>query len=130
MSINLNVSENINVLFEKLESFLTSKTIIGESIVLGDTTLIPVMDVSFGLGSGGGDGTDPKGSSGVGGGAGIGAKASATAVIVIKGENIEILPIKKNSGFEKLIDMVPEIVEKINLQKEAKSKDVKEEQAE
>jgi uncharacterized spore protein YtfJ len=130
MSVNVNVNENINNLFEKLQNFLTSKTVIGESIIIGDTTLIPVMDVSFGLGGGGGDGTDPKGSSGVGGGAGIGAKVFATALIVIKGEKVEILPIKKSSGLEKLIDMVPQIVEKINLQKDAKSEDVKEEQAE
>jgi uncharacterized spore protein YtfJ len=120
MSINVNVNENINLLFERLESFIKSKTIFGESIQVGDATLIPVVNVSFGLGSGGGDGSDSKGNGGVGGGAGIGAKASPTAIIVIKGDNIEVLPIKKSSGLEKLIDMVPGIVEKVKAETEKK----------
>lgn len=120
MPINVNVNENINMLFQKLQDFLTSKTVIGEPLVVGDATLIPIISVQFGLGSGGGDGTDAKGNGGVGGGAGIGAKVSPTAIIVIKGEKIEVLPIKKTSGLEKLIEMVPDILEKVNLKVEKK----------
>lgn len=115
MPINLNVNENINMLFEKLREFITSKTVIGEPLTVGDSTLIPVINVQFGLGSGGGDGTDAKGNGGVGGGAGIGAKVAPTAIIVIKGEKIECLPIKKTSGLEKLIEMVPDLVDKMNI---------------
>jgi uncharacterized spore protein YtfJ len=129
MSINVNVTENINALFEKLESFIKSKTVIGEPIQVGDATLIPVVNVSFGLGAGGGDGTDSKGDSGTGGGSGIGAKVSPTALVVIKGDKIDILPIKKSSSVEKLLDMVPGIVEKLNLKKDEKGeKDSKEEE--
>jgi uncharacterized spore protein YtfJ len=124
MSINLNVTENINVLFEKLEKFLTSKTVIGEPLKIGDATLIPFISVHFGLGSGGGDGNDGKGSGGVGGGAGIGAKVSPTAVLVIKDDgSIELIPIKKSGGLDKLLDMVPGIVSKLNCCKEGDKKD-------
>lgn len=116
---DLNVGENINLLFEKLESFLTSKTVIGQSIQVGDATLIPIIDISFGLGSGGGNGSDNKSSSsGTGGGAGAGAKISPRAIIVIKGDKIEILPIKKMGGLEKLLEMVPSIMNEINKHKE------------
>lgn len=118
LNINVNVNESVNNLFEKLREFLTSKTVIGEPLVIGDATLIPVINVHFGLGSGGGDGGDGKGNSGVGGGAGIGAKVAPTAIIVVKGEKIEILPIKKSSNLEKLIEMVPDIVAKINIKTE------------
>lgn len=111
--MSFNFSENVSVLFERLENLLKSKTVVGEAIQIGETTLIPVITLSFGLGTGGGDGTDPKGSTGMGGGGGIGAKASPTAVIVIKGDRVEILPIKNQGGLEKLIDMVPEIVNKV-----------------
>ncbi|KXG73787.1 GerW family sporulation protein [Thermotalea metallivorans] len=111
--MSFNFSENVSVLFERLENLLKSKTVVGEAIQIGETTLIPVITLSFGLGTGGGDGTDPKGSTGMGGGGGIGAKASPTAVIVIKGDRVEILPIKNQGGLEKLIDMVPEIVNKL-----------------
>jgi uncharacterized spore protein YtfJ len=120
MPVNVDVNENINVMFEKLKEFLTSKTVIGEPLTIGDATLIPIINVSFGLGSGGGDGGDSKGNSGVGGGAGIGAKVSPTAIIIIKGDKIEVLPIKKLSGLEKLIEMVPDIMDKVNIKTEKK----------
>lgn len=76
--------------------------------------------------SGGGDGTDSKGNGGVGGGSGIGARVSPTAILIIKGDKIELLPIKKCSGLEKLVDMVPEIVDKIKFEKEDKKQENKE----
>ena len=82
-----------------MEDFIKSKTIFGEHIQIGDTTLIPVVDVSFGLGSGSGDGSDNKGNGGIGGGAGVGARPPA-AIIVMKDNNVEVLPIKKSSGLE------------------------------
>jgi len=108
------VNENVSVLFDKLEKFLTSKTVIGVPIKVGEATLIPFISTSFGLGTGGGSGSDTRGDQGTGVGSGMGAKISPTAVLVIKGDNIEMLPIKKSSSFEKLVEMVPEIVSKVN----------------
>lgn len=113
MSDNFSVGENINNLFEKLESFVKTKTVVGEPIQIGETTIIPFIDVCFGLGTGGGGGTDEKGNNGNGGGAGSGAKIAASAILVIKGDTVELLPIKKAGNLEKLIDMVPELVEKL-----------------
>lgn len=113
-------NENVQVLFQKLEEFFTSKTVVGEAIKVGDTTLIPIVNISFGLGVGGGDGTDPKGSKGEGGGGGVGAKATVSAIVVIKGEKVELIPIKSHSGLEKLLEMVPDIVSKVKPQKEEK----------
>jgi len=122
MPINVNVNESISLLFEKLESFIKSKTIFGESIQIGNTTLIPVVDISFGLGSGGGDGTDAKGNTGTGGGLGMGAKATPTAIIVVKEDDIQVLPIKKSSSLEKLIEMVPDIVNEVKNHKSEEKK--------
>lgn len=130
MAVDVNLNDNVSVLFEKLEKFLTSKTVVGEPIQVGEATLIPFITTSFGLGAGGGDGVDPKGAKGVGGGSGIGARISPTAILVIKGENIELLPIKKSAGLEKLIDMVPDIVSKINLEAKVKADKKKDEEVE
>lgn len=113
MSDSFNISENISVIFEKLESFLKTKTVVGEPLTIGATTIIPFIDISFGLGTGGGGGTDEKNGKGTGGGAGSGAKISPTAILVIQGEKIELLPFKKAGSLERLIDMVPEIMEKV-----------------
>ena len=114
MSDSFNISENINNIFDKLESFLKTKTVVGEPMQIGEVTIVPFIDISFGLGTGGGSGVEEKGNQGSGGGAGSGGKISPTAILVIKGDKIELLPIKKAGGLDKLIDMVPDIVAKAN----------------
>ena len=115
---DFNFNENIGVIFDKLENFLKTKTVVGEPIKIGETTLVPFINLSFGLGTGGGTGTDDKGMGGAGGGGGTGARIAPTAVLVIQGDKVELLPIKKSGGLDKLIDMVPGIMEKINEKKE------------
>ena len=123
----LNFSEDASVMFEKLEKFFTSKTVVGEPIILGDVTLIPLLNISFGLGLGGGDGTDEKGNKGMGGGSGVGAKAVPTAVLVVKNGTVEVLPIAHRGGLEKLLELVPDIMEKVDLSGIAKEKDLHDE---
>jgi uncharacterized spore protein YtfJ len=106
------VKENINTIFENFEKFISTKTVVGQPIQIGEVTLVPLIDVCFGAGTGGGDGADEKGGKGVGSAGGGGAKISPAAVLVIKGDNIEMMPVKKGSSFERLIDMAPELIEK------------------
>lgn len=129
MSLNVDVNGNIDLLFEKLEKFIKSETVIGQPITVGEATLIPIVNVSFGLGSGGGDGKDQTGNGGVGGGAGIGARVFPAAILVVKGDKIDVVPIKKFGGMDKLLDMVPGLMEKINMKKENKE-DIKAEKEE
>ncbi|MBC8061851.1 MAG: sporulation protein [Clostridiaceae bacterium] len=117
---DFNFNENMSVIFDKLENFLKTKTVVGEPIKIGETTLVPFINLSFGLGTGGGTGTDDKGMGGAGGGGGTGARISPTAVLVIQGDKVELLPIKKAGGLDKLLDLVPGIIEKINEAKEEK----------
>lgn len=67
-------------LLETLEKHLHTRTIFGEPMTVGNVTLIPVMDLTFGFGAGGGEGRDDKhGGSGQGGGGG--ARLAAKAVM-------------------------------------------------
>lgn len=120
--------ENISAIFEKLENFLKTKTVVGEPIKIGETTIVPFINLTFGLGTGGGSGSDDKGLGGAGGGGGTGAKISPTAVLVINGDKVELLPIKKSGGLDRLVDMVPGIIEKINDKKEEKEMEQKTEE--
>lgn len=122
MANSFNFSESMSAIFDKLENFLKTKTVVGEPIKIGDVTLVPFINMSFGLGLGVGNGTDEKGMGGEGGGGGTGARISPTAVLVINGDKVELLPIKKSGGLDKLIDMVPGIVEKVQDKKEENSK--------
>lgn len=84
MDAKLPIDSSMELIFDKLEKFLKTETVVGEPIQIGDITLIPIISVSFGCGGGSGQGKDSKGSDGVGGGIGIGAKVSPDAILVIK----------------------------------------------
>ena len=40
---------NVDTLFKGMESFVTSKTCVGDPIRIGDTIILPLVDVSFGM---------------------------------------------------------------------------------
>ena len=122
---NVNVvKENLEILFEKLEKFLKTETVIGEPIVIGETTLVPIISVTFGCGTGGGTGNDIKGNGGTGSGLGSAARIIPNAIVVIKNGEVTMLPVKNKGNLENLLDMVPEIVEKIkHSKKEEKCKE-------
>lgn len=109
------LKDNLKIIFQEMEDFLTTKAVIGEPIEIGTVTLIPVINVTFGMGTGGGTGETAKPSNGQkgGAGAGLGAKISPTAVIVIKEGEISVIPITGNVGLEKLMDLVPDLVKKV-----------------
>lgn len=117
MDAKLPIDSSMELIFDKLEKFLKTETVVGEPIQIGDITLIPIISVSFGCGGGSGQGKDSKGSDGVGGGIGIGAKVSPDAILVIKNGEATILPIKQKHNIEKLINMVPELVKKFDINK-------------
>lgn len=117
MDNKLPMDNSLELVFNKLEKFLKTETVIGEPIIVGEVTLIPIITVSFGCGGGSGLGKDSKGSDGVGGGLGLGARVSPDAMLIIKNGEVSILPIKQKQNLEKLIGMVPELIKKIDLKK-------------
>lgn len=120
-----NLKDDMDALFSNLEKFIQTKTVIGEPIKVGETTLIPIISVMFGCGMGNGSGTDNKGMNGTGGGGGVGARISPNGVVVIKNGEVSMLPVNNKSNLEALVAMVPEIVSKINLKKNNEEKDDK-----
>ena len=111
--MNEELGKGLEMLFEKLQDFLTSRTIIGKEIQVGETTLIPVIELTFGMGSGSGGGTDEKKQAGSGEGVGFGAKARPSAVVVIQKDNVQLLPMGKPGALEKLMEKIPDIIDKI-----------------
>lgn len=122
MEVGNTVRENLDALFQRLEKFLKTETVVGQPIVIGEITIIPIITVSFGCGTGAGDGNgrDAKNGSGSGSGAGLcsGAKISPTAVLVVKNGDVTVHPIKERSGLENLLNKVPDIMEQIKKQEE------------
>jgi len=119
---NGDFNQTINTLFKGMDAFLTTKTVIGDPITVGDMTIVPLVDVNFGVGAGA-MGTS-KGSNNAGGG--MGGKLSPSAVIVIQGDNVRMVPVAEESSLSKVLDMVPGVVDKVQTAIGKKSKAKKE----
>ncbi|MBQ6393431.1 MAG: GerW family sporulation protein [Eubacterium sp.] len=104
-----NFDETVNSLFKGLNHVMSTKTVVGEPQFIGDTTIIPLMDVSFGMGAGANN--KDKSDSGTGG---IGGKMSPSAVLVIKDNQFRVVNVKNQDAITKIIDMVPGAVNNIS----------------
>ena len=102
-----NFNSVMTSLLKGVDSVLSTKTVVGEPINVGDTILVPLVDVSFGLGAGAGN-QDKKAS----GGGGVGGKMSPSAILVIQNGKTKLINIKQQDGVTKILDMVPDLVDK------------------
>ena len=112
-----NVNENLQSMFAKMENFISTKTVVGEAVHFGDIILIPLVEVTMGMGSGMSGGNEkPTGdkSSASGGGA-FGARLTPAAVVVIVNGTVQLVDVKNKESVNKLIDMIPGILSKFNL---------------
>ena len=105
-------NETVNSLFKGMDSFISSKTVVGDAIYLNDTIILPLVDVSFGVGAGA-FASDKSNN----GGGGMGGKISPNSILVIQGENIRLVNIKNQNATNKILDMIPEILEKFGKKK-------------
>ena len=121
----MDLKQNLDAIFSHLENMFKAKTVIGDPIVIGEVTLVPVVNVTFGIGTGGGEGKDSKEQEAGGIGAGTGARLIPAAVIVIKGDQVSMLPVSGRSSVENIMEMVPEVLGKLKkvVQKEEADKE-------
>ena len=98
----------VRSLMDGAEGVLTSKTVVAAPVRIGDQIIIPLSDVSIGCGAGS-NGTDHK-DKGMGG---FSAKMSPTAILIIKGGQTKVVNIKDQTAITKLVDMVPDVIDKV-----------------
>ncbi|MCI5622680.1 MULTISPECIES: GerW family sporulation protein [Anaerostipes] len=108
-----NFNETVSSLFNGMEGFLTSKTVVGEPIYIKDTIILPLVDVSFGMGAGAFE-ADKKNKSG----GGIGGKLTPSAVLVIRDGQTKLVNVKNQETIVKLLDMVPDVIDKFTKKEE------------
>jgi len=102
-------NSTVSSLFKGMDAFLTSKSVVGEPIQVGDTTIIPLCDVNFGCGAGayGGKRSDSAGGA-------MGGKLSPSAIIVIKDGYSQIINVNQDKGtLGTVLDMIPDVAEKV-----------------
>lgn len=121
--IDNSFSSVMTSLLKGVDSVLSTKTVVGEAITIGDTIILPLVDVSFGLGAGAG--CQEKKNNGAGG---VGGKMSPSAVLVIKDGHTKLVNIKQQDGMTKILDMIPDVVDRFTA-KETKNELMSDEEA-
>ncbi len=99
--------KTVESLMKGVDGFVSSKTVVGDPIHMGETILLPLVDVTFGMGAGAFIGDKKKNSGG-----GVGAKISPSAVLVIQNGVTRMVSVKNQDGITKLLDMLPDYVNK------------------
>lgn len=115
---------------DSIKEMVDVNTIVGDAVEAPDgTVVIPVSRVSFGFAAGGGEytgemlkdsgkgeeeGNDSKSKMPFGGGSGAGVSISPVGFLVVGQGQIRLLPVGNNSSLDRIVDMVPEIMTKLN----------------
>ena len=102
-----NFKDTVNSLFKGLDTFISAKTVVGEAVHVGDTIILPLVDVTFGVGAGAFEG-DKKSN----GGGGMTGKMTPSAVLVIQNGTTKLVNIKNQDTMTKILDMIPDFVDR------------------
>lgn len=103
----------IESLMRGMNTVLSTKTVVGEATQIGDTIILPLVDVTFGVGAGA-SAADKK----TGGAGGFSGKLTPSAVLVIKNGSTKLVNIKNQDTVTKVLDMIPDIVDKFTSPKD------------
>lgn len=107
MAENNNFESTVQALFKGMDSFISTKTVVGEAIHVGDDIVLPLVDVSFGVGAGAFIQSGKNN-----GGGGMGGKITPSAVLVINKNGIKLVNIKNQDAVTKILDLAPDFIHK------------------
>ena len=92
-----NFDSTVASLFKGMDAFISAKTVVGDAVTVKDTIILPLVDVSFGVGAGAFAG-DKKNNAG----GGMTGKVTPSAVLVIQNQDT----------VTKILDMIPDVIDK------------------
>lgn len=102
---NNNFQSTVEALFKGMDSFITTKTVVGDAIHIGENIILPLVDVSFGVGAGAfSENVKNNGAGGMGG------KISPSAILVINKNGTKLVNVKNQDAVTKILDMAPDII--------------------
>lgn len=101
------LNTTVESLFKGMDSFISTKTVVGEPTQIGDTIIVPLADVSFGVAAGAV--AEPNKNNGMGG---MGGKITPSAVLIIKNDSTRLVNIKNQDAITKILDMVPDLLDR------------------
>ena len=101
MAVDNQFKETVDALFKGMNGVVSSKTVVGDAIHIGDTIILPLVDVSFAIGAGAFH-ADKKDR----GAGGLGGKMIPSAVLVIQNGTTRLVNIKNQDTMTKILDMI------------------------
>lgn len=110
------IPEIIKSSMENIRAMVDANTVVGDPIVAGSTTIIPISKISIGVASGGVDYNTKKETrplpQNFGGGGGTGLTVSPVGFLVIDGDGeVEFLPVNQK-GKPDPVDQIADLVER------------------
>ncbi len=102
-----NFQNTVESLFKGMENFVSTKTVVGDPVTVGDTIILPLVDVTFGVAASA-KSEEKKDN----GGGGMGGKISPTAVLVIQNGSTRLVNVRRQDTMTKILDMVPDLVDR------------------
>ena len=115
-----NFKETVSSLFKGMDGFVSAKTVVGDAIHVGDTIILPLVDVSFGVAAGAF--SQEKKNNGAGG---MGGKIQPSAILVIRNGETKLVNVKNQDSITKVLDMVPDLLDKYVPSKKEKAQKAK-----
>lgn len=103
-----NFNSTVEALFKGMDGFLSTKTVVGDAVKFDDGTIIlPLVDVSFGVGAGAFSGNSKNNAGG-----GMGGKVTPSSVLVLKDGYAKLVNVKNQDVVTKVIDLVPDVLDR------------------
>lgn len=100
-----NFQTTVESLFKGMDSFITTKTVVGDAIHIGDNIILPLVDVSFGVAAGAFSENAKNNGAG-----GMGGKISPSSILVINKNGTKLVNVKNQDAVTKILDMAPDII--------------------
>jgi len=98
----------LEAMFRGMEGLIQAKTVVGDPIEMGDIKLIPLLEITAGMAEGSFAGEAKKRGAGA-----MTAKMSPIAMLMVQGDKVRLINIKNQDALTKLLDMIPEAVDKV-----------------
>ena len=105
----------MGVTMEKIRQLVDANTIIGEPITVDGATIIPISRVTFGFASGGSDVGAKTNKQMFGGGTGGGVTITPMAFLIVRNGDVKLIQVQSyNNTADRLVGMVPDVVDKVS----------------
>ena len=114
------IGDLMDTTMKKIREMVDVNTIVGDAIVAGDVTMIPISKVTFGFTSGGtdfhGKNQPANSANSFGGGAGAGVNIIPVAFLVVKGDSVRVLNIAPpaTTTVDRVIEAAPDLIDRVS----------------